>query len=270
MSQPNDNRYSRILAGVFKKHYKPGDLVVPFTRTDLKDVAQELGVRDPDNWGDNLYTFRFRTPLPAPIMETAPTGREWAIFLAGRSRYEFRVVTRARFTPTQGLAVTKIPDATPELVTKTALTDEQALLALIRYNRLIDLFIGGTAYSLQNHLRTTAPSIGQTEIDEVYVVVDKYGVQYVVPVQAKVGTDQIGVVQVVQDLAVCEAKFHDLVARPVAAKFMAGGTVALFEFMQDDSGDVVIANEKHYRLVSADDISATELEQYRRAARAGN
>src|SRR5271157_4057421 len=34
-------------------------------------------------------------------------------------------------------------------------TDEQALLAKVRYTRLIDTFLGITAYSLQNHLRTT-------------------------------------------------------------------------------------------------------------------
>ena len=45
----------------------------------------------------------------------------------------------------------KIPDATPGIVQKYALADEQALLAKLRYNRLLDIFTGVTCYSLQNH-----------------------------------------------------------------------------------------------------------------------
>ena len=44
-----------------------------------------------------------------------------------------------------------------------ALGDEQALLAKLHYNRLIDVFLGITCYRLQSHLRTTVPSIGQVE-----------------------------------------------------------------------------------------------------------
>ena len=47
------------------------------------------------------------------------------------------------------------------------LRDGPALLAKVRYNRLVDIFIGITCYSLQNHLRTTVRSIGQVEIDEI-------------------------------------------------------------------------------------------------------
>ncbi len=65
------------------------------------------------------------------------------------------------------------------------MNDEQALLAKIRYNRLIDIFTGITCYSLQNHLRTTVPNIGQVEIDEIYIGIDKRGAHYILPAQAK-------------------------------------------------------------------------------------
>ena len=55
------------------------------------------------------------------------------------------------------------------------MSDEQALLAKIRYNRLLDVFLGISAYSLQNHLRTTVLHIGQIEIDELYIGLDKHG-----------------------------------------------------------------------------------------------
>ena len=67
----------------------------------------------------------------------------------------------------------KIPDSTPGVIAKYVLSDEQALLARVRYNRLVDIFTGITCYSLQNHLRTTVRSIGQVEIDEIYVGIDK-------------------------------------------------------------------------------------------------
>lgn len=73
----------------------------------------------------------------------------------------------------------------------------------MRYNRLIDVFLGITTYSLQNHLRTTVKQIGQLEIDEIYVGIDKLGRQYVIPVQAKGGRDQIAVVQAKQDILCC-------------------------------------------------------------------
>lgn len=40
------------------------------------------------------------------------------------------------------LAETKVADATPGMIAMYAAGDEQALLARIRYNRLIDVFMG--------------------------------------------------------------------------------------------------------------------------------
>lgn len=50
------------------------------------------------------------------------------------------------------------------------MSDEQALLARVRYNRLLDIFLGLATYSLQNHLRTSVTDIGQIEVDEICVV----------------------------------------------------------------------------------------------------
>jgi len=41
---------------------------------------------------------------------------------------------------------TPIPDATPQIVLEYQSDDEQAMLARIRYNRLVDTFTGLTAY----------------------------------------------------------------------------------------------------------------------------
>jgi hypothetical protein len=157
----------------------------------------------------------------------------------------------------------KIPNATPSIVDQYAIEDEQAVLTKIRYNRLIDLTTGISAYSLQNHLRTTLKSGSQIEIDELYVGVDKNGVQYIVPVQAKGGNDRIGRAQLEQDIAYCAEIYPDLVCLPIAAQFMAAGVIAMFQLTIADDR-VQIVQEKHYRLVQADEISGEDLRQLRR------
>lgn len=191
-----------------------------FDRTDLIAAASELDVDLPSNLGDLIYTFRFRSTMPSAVASTAPVGQAWIIRLSGRSKYRFDLVRDAPIMPNEQVLPTKIPDATPGIIAHYALTDEQALLAKVRYNRLIDIFIGVACYSLQNHLRTTVPGMGQVETDEIYVGVDKRGVQYVIPVQAKGGKDKLSIVQIEQDIALCSAKFGDLVARPVACQFL--------------------------------------------------
>ena len=168
-----------------------------------------------------------------------------------------------RQVPNKNLAETKVPDATPGIVSKYAFNDEQALLAKLRYNRLIDIFTGVTCYSLQSHLRTTVPGMGQVETDEIYVGVDKRGIQYVFPIQAKGGSDKLNVVQIEQDFGVCEQKFPGLICRPIAAQFMQDGVIALFEFEQTDDG-VKIAAEKHYRLVPPEEVTDDDLRNYRK------
>ena len=108
-----------------------------------------------------------------------------------------------RLRPNMSQFVAQIPDATPAIITKYKLSEKQYLLAKVRYNRLIDHFFNVTAYSLQNHLRTSVKDLGQIEIDEIYVAVRNTGQQFVIPVQAKGGSDQIGAVQIAQDLALC-------------------------------------------------------------------
>ena len=63
-----------------------------------------------------------------------------------------RLQTRIRH-PLPTRITIKLPDAAPEIVFACALSDGQALLAKIRHNRLIDIFLGIAAFSLQN--RTT-------------------------------------------------------------------------------------------------------------------
>ena len=257
-------RYSDLIARIFEKKYKSGAHQVAFERTDFVSTAAELGIDLPLNLGDIVYSFRYRTALPSSIVDTAPVGNEWVIRPVGQARYQFSLTDLARFLPNTQLVETKIPDSTPGIIKRYAMDDEQGLLAKVRYNRLIDIFTGITCHSLQNHLRTTVPGIGQVETDEIYVGIDKRGAQFIFPVQAKGGTDQLGVVQIEQDFALCKAKFPGLIAIPIATQFIDSGLIAMFAFEQEEStGKVRISSERHYRLVMPDGVSESDLIQYR-------
>lgn len=260
-TQKKANRYSAIIGTIFKNHYRSGKTQFDFSRDEFVEIARSLGIALPKNLGDTIYSFRFRTPLPSEILATAPKGMEWGIELAGKGQYRFKLGKLVRIVPRLNQIAIKIPDATPEIITAYALTHEQSLLAKVRYNRLIDVFLGIAAYSLQNHLQTFVQNMGQIEVDEIYVGVNRHGQQFVVPVQAKGGTDQLGVTQTRQDIACCTQKFPRLTCRPISAQFMSDDTIALFELaLQGD--DVKIVEEKHYKLVPSDQISEDDLKLY--------
>ncbi len=255
------NRYQAIIAQVFANHRSADETEFEFSRDEFVAIAEGLGIALPKNVGDVVYSFRYRNELPEAIRQSASNGLEWIIEGVGRARYRFRQVRLNRIVPREELLTIKIPDATPEIITAYALNDEQSLLAKVRYSRLIDVFLGITAFSLQNHLRTTVKNVGQIEIDEIYVGVDRQGRQFVVPVQAKGGNDKHGVVQTQQDILCCAEKFPNLICRAVSAQFMSEERIALFELTVQDS-EIKVVDERHYQLVQASSISADDLRQY--------
>ena len=96
--------------------------------------------------------------------------------------------------PRRGLRTIRLPDSTPGVIARYAMSDEQALLAKLRYNRLLDVFTGLACYHLQSHFRTSVTvtnaidgksSPSQVETDDLYVGLDEHGAHYVLPVQAK-------------------------------------------------------------------------------------
>jgi hypothetical protein len=256
------NRYEQLIERIFLAHYKRGNTEVTFEREEIAAMAKRIGIEIPKNLGDLIYSFRYRATLPNSITDKAPKGKEWIIRPVGRSKYQFVLSIKWAITPNPSLSRIKVPDATPGMITKYALSDEQALLAKLRYNRLIDIFTGVMCYSLQSHLRTTVPNIGQVETDEVYVGVDRHGAHYVVPVQAKGGKDRLSVVQIEQDVAVCATKFKEAICRPLGAQFIQSDLIALFEFETTSEG-VRVRAERHYHLVPPEELTEEDLRLYR-------
>jgi len=166
--------------------------------------------------------------------------------------------------PNPLLSDVKVLGAVPAMVLRYALDEEQRLLAVLRCNRLIDVFTGTVCYSLQNHLRTFLRGIGKVDTGEIYLGINMMGRQFVFPVQARSEEDGIGTLQVERDLAVCAAKFPGLVCRPVAAQFMEGNLIALFE-CEMAGGEVFVREEKHYRIVTDENLMGEEVASDRSA-----
>ena len=248
---PRTSTYAQILVRIFELNYREGDTEVAFARPQIAGAAHALGIEPPKNLGDVLYAFRYRRDLPPEITARAPEGKVWILVGRGDALYAFVAVDDQPLSPNTGLVAVDIPDSTPGIIARYVLSSEQALLAKVRYNRLIDLFTGIVCYSLQNHLRARVTGIGQVETDEVYLGVDARGVQYVIPVEAKGGSDRLSIVQMTQDLEMAKEKFPGLEIRLVGVQFIGDDEVGMFLFAEDPAtGLVTVLDERRYRLVN--------------------
>jgi hypothetical protein len=249
------NKYAQVMAWVFEKRYRSGQPSLSFTRDDLVAAHKALKLDLTKNLGDLVYSFRFRADFPEAITRTAPAPAEWVILGTGPATYEFRLAAPGKIAPSADRERIPVLDATPEIVKQYAPgTDEQALLTRARYNRLVDLFLGLTCYSIQNHLRTSLPDMGQIEIDEIYLGVNRRGAHFAIPCQAKSPGDRFGIVQVIQDMDFCRARYPDAICRPVALQFQDVHDVAVLELnvtKEDELLRLNVVDEKHYRLCSA-------------------
>lgn len=256
-------KYEQIIEWVFQQKYQPDKARLSFNREELVKASEALGFERIRNLGDIPYSFRFRRELPDSIQNTAPAGAEWIIVGAGVGEYQFRLAAPGKIQPTPHVKPIKVPDATPEIVRHYAPgTDEQALLTRARYNRLVDIFTGITCYSIQNHLRTTVTDIGQVEVDEIYVGVNKRGAHFVLPCQAKSPGDKFGIVQIMQDTALCQERYPNAICKPIALQFMNDNGVAILELAVTEEDELLklnIVEEKHYELVPRAQISDAEL-----------
>lgn len=60
----------------------------------------------------------------------------------------------------------------------------------------------------------------------------------------------------------CAEKYPNLICRSIACQFITDEIVAMFEFSIEDDRIVKI-NERHYKIIRANDITAEDLEGYR-------
>lgn len=235
--------YDQVVVEMFRRVYRPDANVLPFTKDELVQVCQDLEIVI-NNVPDIPYHYRTgRSDLPDEILDTG----NWVIEGAGKGRYTFVKLVRTPYIHIpEDLYVTKIPEATPDVVLKYGGVDEQGLLTRVRYNRLVDTFLSLTAYHLQGHVRSSVLDIGQVEVDDLYVGVDADGKWYVIPVEAKsVGAkERLGVIQVRQMILFAKQNYGDLILRPVGIKPLDDGSWVFLEF--DDEADLEMISVKRY------------------------
>lgn len=239
--------YEPIILYIFDAHFSEDIREFEFERKEIEMAASKLNIQLPANKGDVVYTFRYRKPLPDAIANKAPSGLEWIIEGAGRSRYRFRLAKITRVTPSSNIPLLEIVSETPAIITANSLSEEQEVLAGIRFNRLVDKFLSIKAHPLQSHLRATVDKLGQIEIDELYVGEQRTH-KFVVPIQAKGASERISAVRTRQDFLYCKQEFPNLICRLLAAQSIGKNSIAIFELMIDN--DVIkVIDEKHYKLI---------------------
>ena len=239
--------YDQVVIELFNRLHKRSEKKLPFTKGEIERVVADLGF-EIRNIPDIAYTYRTgRSALPAEILRHG----HWAIDGAGKGKYVFVKLSRPPyFDLPEDMEKVTIPDATPQVVLKYQSGDEQAMLARVRYNRLVDTFVGLTAYQLQGHFRTTVQSLGQVEIDDLYLGVDEDGNWAVLPIEGKVGVERLGVVQVRALSLFAREQFPDLKVRPLGIKLLNDGTLLFVEFNEQTDFDSVAARRyKRYELV---------------------
>ncbi len=244
---PELKEYDQVIVELFNRLHKKGETRLSFAKKDIERVVVDLGL-EIRNIPDIAYTYRTgRSSLPAEILKHG----HWAIDGAGKGKYFFVKLNRSPyFDLPEDMEKVAILDATPQVVLKYQSGDEQAMLARVRYNRLVDTFVGLTAYQLQGHFRTTVQNLGQVEIDDLYLGVDEGGNWAALPIEGKVGSERLGVVQIRALSLFAKEQFPSLRVRPLGIKLLSDGTFLFVEFNdQTDFDSVAPRRYKRYELV---------------------
>lgn len=223
--------YVPILRELVRRFRKPGSQRVEFTVRDVRQVADDLGI-EIGNAPDLIYRMRARTRLPDDILDMGFT----ILRGVGRGRYALEV---------GGEAVVHLPeheildhnDQTPlpvrRLLPESLVDlDEQGLLTMVSYCKLLDHFTGLTVYRLRSHVRKSVPNVGQAELDEIDVGVAMRDddIPVVFPIEAKAADEVINRVQIATAVAYCQTYFPGHQIRPIVVKLTYDGVMHFLEF----------------------------------------
>jgi len=223
--------YVPILRELVRRFREPGSQRVEFTVRDVRQVADDLGI-EIGNAPDLIYRMRARTRLPDDILDMGFT----ILRGVGRGRYALEV---------GGEAVVHLPeheildhnDQTPlsvrRLLPESLVDlDEQGLLTMVSYCKLLDHFTGLTVYRLRSHVRKSVPNVGQAELDEIDVGVAMRDddIPVVFPIEAKAADEVINRVQIATAVAYCQTYFPGHQIRPIVVKLTYDGVVHFLEF----------------------------------------
>ena len=242
--------YVPILKEIVRRRYSPGTERIEFTKPDIEAIAEEIGIKI-GNAADLVYRMRSRTRLPDEILDLGFT----VLRPVGRGQYSLEVGAEA-VVPLPAHEILDHNDQTPLPVRRLlpeslAELDEQGVLTIIGYCKLLDHFTGMTVYRLRSHVRRSVPNVGQAELDEIDVGVAfrDDDVPVVFPIEAKAADEVINRVQVATAVAYCETYFPGHEIRPIVVKVTYDGVLHFLEFPATTAqADLSVTQSRGYRL----------------------
>ena len=222
-----------------------------FTLDDVRTAAEalKLEIRNP---ADLIYRMRSRTVLPKEILDKG----FYILRAIGRGRYQFEKGSSTIFNPLaseimEALDLTPLP-VRRLLPEKLADMDEQAVLTIASYCKILDHFTGLTVYRLRSHVRKSVPGIGQAELDaiDVGVALRDDEMPVVFPVEAKAAPDALNRVQIFNMVQYAKHYFPGMIVRPLAIKVDEDSALHVMEFnVATKAADLKVVKSASYALV---------------------
>lgn len=229
--------YVPIISRIFRERYVVDVEFIDFTLDDIRQAADQLGVQT-RNPGDVVYRMRARTELPEEIRAAG----FFIIRQVGRGKYRMEKATGIIVDIDDDPVIVDALDLTPLPVRRLLSehlneVDEQGLLTIVNYSKIIDHFTGLTVYRLRNHVRKSVAGLGQAEVDEVDVGValSDEEVPIIFPIEAKAVDDAINRVQICSQVQFARQYFPGHMIRPLAIKVDDKGLIHCLEFNDEPS-----------------------------------
>ncbi len=254
-SHGNNSRvYVPILREIFREKYVVGCTVIDFTLDDVRRWADTLGIvtRNP---ADVIYRMRARTKLPIEILEAG----FYILRAIGRGKYRLEVAESTILEIpdhpiTEALDLTPLPvrRLLPEILSEI---DEQGLLTMISYCKLLDHFTGLQVFRLRSHVRKSVATIGQAELDEIDVGVALRDdeIPVIFPIEAKAADEAVNRVQISAMVIYCAEYFPGHEIRPLAIKLDYDSLIHFLEFNPSpEAAGLKIVKSCGYRLSLSD------------------
>lgn len=254
--------YVPVILKLFKDRWRPGASTVVFSLDDVRTAVEAVRAisSNPDrissrNPADVVYRMRSRTVLPKEILDKG----FHVLRAVGRGRYQFEKATSGIIeTPVSDLipAIDHTPMPVRRLLPETmAEMDEQALLSVVGYCRLLDHFTGMKIYRLRSHVRKSVPGVGQAELDaiDVGIAAADDDVPVVFPIEAKAVADELNRVQIFNMIQYAEHYFPGLKVRPLALKVDYQSAIHFMEFnVASRPGELRIIRSASYSINTSD------------------
>jgi hypothetical protein len=223
--------YVPVITKIFRERYRKGASTIIFSLDDVRNACDALNVAS-RNPADVIYRMRSRTILPAEILKLG----FHVLRPIGRGQYAFEKASSSIFEPPFTEPITTV-DLTPMpvrrlLPERLAEMDEQAILTIASYCRVLDHLTGMTIYRLRSHVRKSVPGVGQAELDAIDVGIAQSDseIPVIFPIEAKALADALNRVQIFNMVQYAEHYFPGLTVRPLAIKVDEASVLHVVEF----------------------------------------